>query len=149
MSVENRNVWRQAFNPNQAPYGDIRIWGLREFQQFCRLNANENGNMVDEISGVELCPDNWCVDRVINGIVAAISGEYRNEHCLITHRRINDMKEADGRKVFATMETLRLKMQRRNMVQPDFRFATQLIIRDYLNQIRVFRNSEAYRDNMD
>ncbi|KAJ3004301.1 UNVERIFIED_CONTAM: hypothetical protein HDU68_005181 [Siphonaria sp. JEL0065] len=39
-------------------------------------------------------------------------------------------------------------MQRRNMVQPDFRIATQLIMRDYLTQILAFRNSQAYRDHM-
>lgn len=134
-------------------FPDIRFWGpdggLPEFQCLCRLNANENGNLVDEISGIELTPYNWGVDRVINGIVTGVSGEYRNEHCVLTHQRVNDMKEADGRKVFASVETLTLEMQRRHMVQADFRIATQLILREYLNQIRAFRNSQAYRDNMD
>ncbi|KAJ3112480.1 hypothetical protein HK100_002318 [Physocladia obscura] len=104
-------------------FPDIRFWGpdggLPEFQRLCRLNANESGNLVDEMSGMELTCDNWGVDRV------------------------------DGRKVFASVETLTLEMQRRYMVQADFRIATQLILREYLNQIRAFRNSQAYRDNMD
>ncbi|KAJ3120234.1 hypothetical protein HK100_012889 [Physocladia obscura] len=132
---------------------DIRFWGtnggLPEFQKLCRLNANENGNMVDEITGAELCPDDLGIDRVINGIVAGLSGEYCNGQTLIVHRRVNDMKEADGRKVFATLETLELEKRRRNLVQPDHRIATQLIMREYLTQIRIFRNSQSYRDNMD
>ncbi|KAJ3230260.1 hypothetical protein HDU78_008511 [Chytriomyces hyalinus] len=113
-----------------------------------RLNANVNGNLVDEITGRELSTDSWCVDRVINNRVMGISGYYRNEDILITHTRINDFKEADGRKVFATVETLRMEMQRHNIVQADFRIATQLIMRNYLNEIRIFRNSQTYRENM-
>ena len=73
----------------QRPLGividDIRIWTLPELQRICRLNANAAGNMVDEVAGVELSPDNWGVDRVINEIVPGASGEYRNTHCIITH----------------------------------------------------------------
>ena len=54
----------------QRPLGivldDIRIWTLAEFQRLCRLNANSAGNLVDEVSGVELTPSSWGVDRVIN-----------------------------------------------------------------------------------
>ncbi|TPX57297.1 hypothetical protein CcCBS67573_g09267 [Chytriomyces confervae] len=134
-------------------FPDIRLWGpdggLLEFQRLCRLNANANGNMVDEMSGIELTPDSWGVDRVINGVVAGISGEYRKEHCLFTHQRLNDFKEAGGRKIFATVETLRLELQRRNIIQADYRIATQVIIRDYLSHIREFRNSPEYRENID
>ncbi|KAJ3132283.1 hypothetical protein HK100_005492 [Physocladia obscura] len=101
------------------------------------------------MSGMELTCDNWGVDRVINGIVIGVSGEYRNEHCVITHQRVNDMKEAAGRKVFATVETLTLEMERRGINQVDFRIVTQLIIRDYLDNIRRFRNSQAFQDSMD
>ncbi|KAJ3119522.1 hypothetical protein HK100_000274 [Physocladia obscura] len=149
MSVESQNSQRKFMSPNHAPYIDNRVWTLREFQRICRLNANSNGNLVDEISGVELSPDNWGVDRVINDRVAGVSGMYCHLHCLITHARVNDFKEAGGRKIFATVETLSVEMQHRNLVQADYRVATQLIIRDYLNQIRVFRNSPAYQENMD
>ena len=44
----------------------------------CRLNATTAGNMVDEVTGAELSADNWGVDRVINGTVPGVSGEYRN-----------------------------------------------------------------------
>ncbi|TPX55906.1 hypothetical protein CcCBS67573_g09411 [Chytriomyces confervae] len=64
-----------------------------------------------EVTGVELLPETWSMDRVINGIVAGVSGEYRNGHCLFMHKRLNDMKEADGRKVFASVETLTLEIQ--------------------------------------
>ncbi|KAJ3246009.1 hypothetical protein HDU78_008013 [Chytriomyces hyalinus] len=133
MSVERRTAYILLYNPtSRRTVPDIRIWTLTDFQRFCRRNANSDGNLVDEISGVELTPETFAVDRVINGTVAGLSGEYRNEHCLITHRRINDMKEADGRKVYATVETLTLEMQRRNINQVDFRIATQLIVRDFL-----------------
>ncbi|KAJ3119624.1 hypothetical protein HK100_000221 [Physocladia obscura] len=149
MSVERRTAYILLYNPtSRRTVSDIRIWTLTDFQRFCRRNANSDGNLVDEISGVELTPETFAVDRVINGTVAGLSGEYRNEHCLITHRRINDMKEADGRKVYATVETLTLEMQRRNINQVDFRIATQLIVRDFLDHIRIFRNSPAYQENM-
>jgi hypothetical protein len=38
--------------------------------------ANTSGNLVDEITGIELTPAHWGADRVINGIVPGISGEY-------------------------------------------------------------------------
>lgn len=127
---------------------DIRIWTLAEFQRICRLNANAAGNLVDEITGVELTPSSWGVDRVINGIVPAVSGEYRNTHCIITHQRLNDMKESGGRKVFASVETLNLEKQRRNIVEQDDRLATIIILRDYLDHIRIFRSSDSYHYNM-
>ncbi|KAJ3018662.1 UNVERIFIED_CONTAM: hypothetical protein HDU68_011055, partial [Siphonaria sp. JEL0065] len=97
MSVENRNVWTQAKNLGRALLPDIRFWGanggLAEFQVFCRHNANAKGNLVCEVTGIELSANYWSVDRVINGIVAGISGEYQNGHCLIMHERLNDFKE--------------------------------------------------------
>ena len=72
------------------------------------------GNLVDEVTGVELSPTDWNVDRAINAIVPGISGEYRNSHCIITHKRLNDIKESGGRKVFATVETLNVEKDRRN-----------------------------------
>lgn len=35
-----------------------------------RLNSNANGNLVDDVSGVELTPSTFSIDRVINGIVS-------------------------------------------------------------------------------
>ncbi|KAJ3090859.1 hypothetical protein HK100_007339 [Physocladia obscura] len=157
MSVQERTRMyyeKDRGMPIGEPLQDIRVWTLPEFQRFCRLSANGNGNLVCEVTGVELSPDTWAVDRVVNGVLVGISGEYRNGHCLFMHKRLNDMKEiclfpADGRKVFATVETLILEIRRRNIVQSDHRGVTQIILRDYLNHIRVFRNSGDYRKNMD
>ncbi|KAJ3012925.1 UNVERIFIED_CONTAM: hypothetical protein HDU68_000942 [Siphonaria sp. JEL0065] len=165
MSVESQNNQRKFMCPNRAPYIDNRVWTLPEIARICQLNANDNGNLVCENSRVELSPEVWGVDRVVNERVVGVSGSYCNGHCLIVHPRLNDVKEAiilffgalgfniclfqaDGRKVFATVETLRLEMGRRNIVQVDYRVATQLIMRDYFTQIRTFRNSQIYRDNM-
>ena len=128
MSVDNRNTWRRAFNQEHIDLPDIRFWGpeggLKEFQRLMRLNANAEGNLVCEVSGVELVPEAFGVDRVINGVLPGISGEYRNSHTLVIHQRLNDMKESGGRKVFASVETMNLEKQRRNLVEPDDRIAT-------------------------
>ena len=58
------------------------------------------------------------------------------------------MKESGGRKVFATVETMNLEKQRRNLVEPDDRLATITILRDYLDHIRIFRASISYHFNM-
>ena len=79
--------------PHGIQLEDIRIWTLPEFQRLCRRNANAQENLVDEVTGCELTPDTWGVDRVVNGIVPGVSGEYRNSHTLITHPRLNDFKE--------------------------------------------------------
>ena len=113
----------------------------------CRLNANAAGNMVDEVTGLELAPTNWGVDRVINEIVPGVSGEYRSSHCIITHKRLNDMKESGGRKIFASVDTMNLEKHRRNLVEPDHRIATTIILRDYLDKIRLFRASNSYYFN--
>ena len=148
MSTEERTrVWR-LMRPNAAILDNIRIWTLAEFQRLCRLNANAAGNMMDEVSGVELSPDTWGVDRAINEIVPGVSGEYRNSHCIFLHKRLNDMKESGGRKVFASVDTLNLEKQRRNLVEPDDRLATITILRDYLDNIRIFRSSDSYHYNM-
>jgi hypothetical protein len=84
-----------------------------------RLNANSVGNLVCEVSGVELVPGAFGVDRVINGVLPGISGGYRNSHTLVIHPRLNDMKESGGRKVFASVETMNLEKHRRNIVEPD------------------------------
>ncbi|KAJ3094931.1 hypothetical protein HK100_005975 [Physocladia obscura] len=72
--------WKDIVTKNAHVRGlvlgfDIRVVTLRQFQRLCRLNANDDGNLVDEISGMELTPQNWGVDRIINGIVPGISGE--------------------------------------------------------------------------
>lgn len=90
--------WKDIVTKNAHVRGlvlgfDIRVVTLRQFQKLCRLNANDDGNLVDEISGMELTPENWGVDRSINGIVPGISGEYTNSQIIITHQRVNDMKE--------------------------------------------------------
>jgi hypothetical protein len=127
---------------------EIRQISLPEFQRVCRLNANAAGNMVDEITGVELAPNNWSVDRAINRIVPGISGCYQNSHFIITHSRMNDMKEAGGRKIFASVETLNLEKLKRHIVEPDNRLAIITILREYLDQIRKFRSSKAFFYNM-
>jgi hypothetical protein len=147
MSLETRLVTVNARRTNFLNVPDIRIWKLDEFQRLCRLNSNIEGNMVDEVTGVELSPNNWSVDRVINEIVPGISGHYQNSHCIITHKRLNDMKESGGRKVFASVDTLNLEKQRRNIVEPDDRLATITILRDCLDQIRIFRSSQTYYFN--
>lgn len=142
MDADNRNAWRRVKNPNASALPDIRLWGpegdLPEFQRLMRLNASEAGNLVCEVTGVELSPQNWSVDRVINRIVPGVSGEYRNSHCLVMHARINDMKEAGGRKIFASVETIQLQKKRRNITQLDHRVATQIILRDYFRKMRLY-----------
>jgi hypothetical protein len=151
MSVENRNQFTKAKNPNADDLPDIRFWGpeggLQEFQRLMRLNANSVGNLVCEVSGVELVPGAFGVDRVINGVLPSISGEYRNSHTLVIHPRLNDMKESGGRKVFASVKTMNLEKHRRNIVEPDSRIATITILRDYLHHIRIFRSSQTYYFN--
>ena len=66
----------------------------------------------------------WSIDRVLNGIQVGVSGEYCSSQTLIVHRHINDMKESGGRKVFASVDTMNLEKQRRNLVEPDDRIAT-------------------------
>ena len=85
---------------------------------------------------------------LINGIVAGVSGEYRNEHCLIIHQRLNDAKESGGRKVFSNVEILEAEKKRLGIIEPDHRVATTLILRQHLDLIREFRNSSAYQTNM-
>ncbi|KAJ3017379.1 UNVERIFIED_CONTAM: hypothetical protein HDU68_011724, partial [Siphonaria sp. JEL0065] len=90
--------WKDIDTKNAHVHGlvlgfDIRVVTLKQFQRLCRLNAYDNGNLVDEISGRELTPENWGVDRIINGIVPGISGEYTNSQIIITHQRVNNMKE--------------------------------------------------------
>ena len=58
------------------------------------------------------------------------------------------MKESGGRKVFASVETMNLENQRRNIVEQDDRLATIIILRDYLDHIRLFRSSISYYFNM-
>ncbi|KAI8617002.1 hypothetical protein BC830DRAFT_148153 [Chytriomyces sp. MP71] len=84
------------------------------FQRYCRLNANAAGNHICELSGVELMPETWGIDSAINGFAADI-GYYRNDQILIVHTRLNDCKEAGGRKIFASVETLELEKQRRRI----------------------------------
>jgi len=148
MSVDNRNTWRKAKNANAPDVQDIRVWTLPEFQRLIRLNANSAGNLVCEVTGAELTPSNWGVDRVINGIVPGVSGEYCNRHCLIMHQRLNDAKESGGIKVFASVETLELEKKRLGIIQPNNRVATQLILRNHLNLIRTFRHSQQFQENM-
>jgi hypothetical protein len=127
---------------------DCLVWTLPEFQRLIRLNANSAGNLVCEVTGAELTPSNWGVDRVINGIVPGVSGEYCKRHCLIMHQRLNDAKESGGRKVFASVETLELEKKRLDIIQPDNRVATQVILRNHLNLIRTFRHSQQFQENM-
>ena len=148
MAEEKRNRFIKAYNPNAQDVQDIRVWTLPEFQKLCRLNANGDGNMVCEVTGMVLTPSNWGVDRVINGIVPGVSGEYCNRHCLIMHPRLNDAKESGGRIVFASVETLEVEKKRLGIIQPDNRVATQLILRNHLNLIRTFRHSQQFRKNM-
>ena len=120
-----------------------------QFQNRCRGNANTAGNLIDEISGMELSPDNWSVDRCVNSIVFGVSGCYHDSQMLITHQRINDFKEGGGRKIFASIETLDLEKQRLGIAEDDQRRATVLILRSYLDPIKVFRAGPEYRANMD
>jgi hypothetical protein len=130
-------------------YPDIRFWGgFSEFQRLCRLNANVNGNLVCELSGIELTPDTWGVDRAINEIVAGFSGEYRNSHTIFMHQRLNDFKESGGRKIFKSVETLEIEKSRLNITEQDQRLSTILILRSYLDPIRTFRASHSFLDNM-
>ncbi|KAJ2991046.1 hypothetical protein HDV02_004004 [Globomyces sp. JEL0801] len=130
-------------------YPDIRFWGgFSEFQRLCRLNANTKGNLVCEMTGIELTPDTWGVDRAINGIVAGISGEYRSSHTIFVHQRLNDFKESGGRKIFKDVETLEMEKSMMNITEQDHRISTILILRHYLDPIRAFRSSQSYRDNM-
>jgi hypothetical protein len=101
--------------------------------------------LIDEITGTELSTENWGIDRVINGIVPGVSGEYSD---LITHQRINDFKESGGRKIFKSVDTLELEKSRLNITEQDHRLSTILILRRYLDPIRSFRSSQTYRDNM-
>ena len=127
---------------------DIRIWSLPEFQRNCRLNANANGNLVDEVTGCELTPQKFGIDRVVNGIVRGVSGEYESSQIIITHQRLNDFKESGGRKIFKSLETLEIEKTRLNIRENDHRLSTILILRSYLDPIRSFRSSQAFRDNM-
>jgi hypothetical protein len=127
---------------------DIRCWTLPEFQRICRLNANGDGNLVSELTGVELTRDSWSVDRVIDGIETGISGEYCNDHCIFIHKRSNDWKESGGRKIFKSVETLEMEKNRLNITEQDHRLSTILILRSYLDPIRTFRASQSYRNNM-
>jgi hypothetical protein len=148
MSVENRNTWIKAKNQNAADVEDIRVWNLSEFQSVCRQNANIEGNLVSEVTGITLTPTTFAIDRVINQSIAGISGEYCNSHTLITHRRLNDAKESGGRKVFATVETLELAKQIQGIIETDHRISTTKILRNYLDSIRTFRNSTEFQNNM-
>lgn len=148
MSVEERNKFIKIKNPNAADVQDIRVWKLPEFQILCRLNSNASGNLLCEVTGITLTPDTFGIDRVINGTVPGVSGEYRNEHCLIMHLRLNDAKESGGRKVFATVDTLEAEKRRLGIIEPDHRVATTYILRQHLDLIREFRNSSAYQTNM-
>ena len=71
--IERRNQFKKGYRPNAADLIDIRIWTLPEFQRICRLNANVNGNLVDEVTGCELTPATFGIDRVVNGIVRDVS----------------------------------------------------------------------------
>jgi hypothetical protein len=87
-------------------------------------------------------------DRVINGIVQGVSGEYSDEQILIVHTKMNQFKESGGRKIFKSVETLEMEKSRLNITQQDYRISTILILRSYLDPIRTFRSSQSYRDNM-
>ena len=146
--------WNDIVNNNSYRRGmlmgiDIRVITLKQFQNRCRGNANTAGNLIDEISGMELSPDNWSVDRCVNGIVFGVSGCYHDSQMLITHQRINDFKEGGGRKIFASIETLDLEKQRLGIAEDDQCRATVLNLRCYLDPIRLFRASHHYRVNMD
>jgi hypothetical protein len=127
---------------------DIRIWTLPDFQRICRLNVNAKGNLVDEITGCELTPQTFGIDRVVNGIVRGLSGEYENNQIIITHQRLNDFKESGGRKIFKDVETLEMEKSRLNIIEQDHRLSTILILRQYLDPIRAFRASHSFLDNM-
>ena len=152
MSVESRNQFKKAYNPKAADLADIRFWGpnsgLPEFQRICRLNANVNGNLICEVSGVELTAEAFGIDRVINNIVSGVSGEYRRTHTIIIHPRLNDFKEGGGRKIFKSVETLEMEKFRLNITEQDHRISSILILRHYLDPIRTFRASQPFRDNV-
>ncbi|KAJ3102447.1 hypothetical protein HK100_004366 [Physocladia obscura] len=87
--TQQYNSRRQGpIDPNYV-FPDIRFWGLDgglpQFQRLCRLNANGNGNLVDEISGFELTPCNWGVDRVINGIARKEETIYKTKKIKISY----------------------------------------------------------------
>jgi len=149
MSIESRNQFIKAKNQNAADVGDIiRVWTLSEFQTVCRLNANIEGNLECELSGVTLTPTTFSIDRVINKSISGISGEYCNSHTLIMHKRLNDAKESGGWKVFATVETLELAKRNQGIIKPDHRIATTQILRIFLDSIRTFRNSAEFQNNL-
>jgi hypothetical protein len=142
------NGWNNAINRGKTVGLNIWNWTLSEFQRFCRLNANVNGNLVCETSGCELTPKTFGIDRVINGIVKGVSGEYENDQIIITHQRLNDFKESGGRKIFKDVETLEMEKSRLNIIEQDHRLSTILILRSYLDPIRTFRSSQSFRNNM-
>ena len=127
---------------------DIRVLSLPQILRLCRLNANLNGNLVDEVTGAELTPSSMSFDRVINEIIQGVSGEYSDEQILIVHTKINDWKESGGRKIFKDVETLEMEKARLNITEQDHRLSTILILRHYLDPIRAFRASQPFRDNM-
>ncbi len=134
--------------PQGIQLQDIRIWSLYEFQELCRRNANSDGNLVCETTGCDLSTDEFGIDRVINDIIAGVSGEYEKSQIIIIHRRLNDFKQGGGRKIFKSVETLEIEKSRLNITELDHRISAILILRHYLDPIRTFRSSQSFRDNM-
>ncbi|KAJ3407091.1 hypothetical protein HDU80_009651 [Chytriomyces hyalinus] len=58
------------------------------------------------------------------------------------------LPRAGGRKIFATVETLELEKQRCGIIEGDHRVSAQIIMRSYIDAIRVFRTLQAFFDNM-
>ncbi len=145
--------WKDIVTKNSHVRGlamgiDIRVVTIDNFRKLCRRNANSNGNLVDEITGMELSTFNWGIDRILNEIVPGISGQYENSQIIITHQRLNDFKESGGRKIFRDVETLEMEKSRLNITEHDHRISSILILRSYLDPIRTFRSSQPFRDNM-
>lgn len=59
------------------------------------------------------------------------------------------MKEAGGRKVFASVEILDLAKKTHGINEADHRVATVIILRKLLDDMHVFHFSPEFKDNMD